>query len=710
MIFNSDIVISEDFPDLQIKNGLKCDLFKHQSKIAKCAIDMENAITYMSQRSKVTHKIGRYIIKIPMGSGKTRTAIAIINESPRPAIRPIWITNTHNMTKMCVSFKTDKVIDPTFVFVQPLVMAQWIREIADNTRLRAFVVKNSKTTNLLLHDIFTNLREFNSQWDVVLVSCKKITGDVSNVLNKSKYIFHNNNKKTKYIHDIILNCLTGHYIRRAIYDDWDLLGIRNSLIGNFGICVYLSATSKYYIKRYNEQSFSHSISRYNSMQTYYMTICNMNPLPTIKIFPEFLYQSLSLSDTSDHAQKMMPEEPLVMICQIKTPHDDAMAVLDMMTSDENIIENINNMSVKSVGGAIISIMDGKHSEYCKSVNITNKYTQEYVESLLTLPEDPCSISEENLLRIIEDMEEIKYSYSNIGVLIESVVNKAKEFIKASNILMSRVLDRLVENTCPICFEEATSNKVYVIMRCCSRIMHSRCVILHNNLRRCPVCRTLFSDVRGNPFTVISGTMDMKTVIVPNNSPSEPMIDLTKLPDTCSAYVTKHEVICDIIAQNYDNIQFNKATINNHRNHFIFSPREMSENTNLVQENAHPIKALIYCSSDSTIKQIKNRLESFINTEILTGRVSNSTRLLREFRTSDDSMCIISNTWRNAGGIDFKAATDIIVVNYVDSDYDLVQMMARGIRIGRRGVLRIWILAYINELFRWNKSQILNVSN
>jgi hypothetical protein len=119
------------------------------------------------------------------------------------------------------------------------------------------------------------------------------------------------------------------------------------------------------------------------------------------------------------------------------------------------------------------------------------------------------------------------------------------------------------------------------------------------------------------------------------------------------------------------------------------------------DDPNKLKVLVYCSADETIKVIEDSMP--IHSAHLTGSSMATFKKLREFCEAPTAQAIIANSWRDAAGIDFKTATDVVIINYVDMASVVQQMVARLLRMGRTTRPRIWLLAYNNEKDMWMRT-------
>jgi hypothetical protein len=120
-----------------------------------------------------------------------------------------------------------------------------------------------------------------------------------------------------------------------------------------------------------------------------------------------------------------------------------------------------------------------------------------------------------------------------------------------------------------------------------------------------------------------------------------------------------------------------------------------------ENNMEQLKILIYSSADDTLKKIEAKIP--IEHSHLTQSASSTAAKIKRFRSSPVPTAILANSWTDAAGIDFKTATDVVIMNYISVSSVVQQMIARLLRMGRKSRPRIWLIAFQNECDSWLKS-------
>jgi hypothetical protein len=171
---------------------------------------------------------------------------------------------------------------------------------------------------------------------------------------------------------------------------------------------------------------------------------------------------------------------------------------------------------------------------------------------------------------------------------------------------------------------------------------------------------------------------------------------TKLNEQKATEITKMSVLNDILNFNFARVPRKQVRLKKLRaltyDESVVAPTE---------NRPQLMKALIYCSADDTLHMIER--EVTVDFARLTSSASATYKKIMRFRSYEAPTAILANTWRDAAGIDFKMATDMIIINYIEATSVVQQMIARLLRIGRTTRARIWLLSYTNEMDRWLNS-------
>jgi hypothetical protein len=671
-----DIILNNDSPTLDDEmKGCKGELMVHQSAAVRAIIDVESE-----------SKHNRYVVRLELGAGKTRLALGLIMASPRPPIVPVKFVM--GRIEHTITPDSAAIIDPTIVVVRPSVFNQWMCEIGAFTNLRVFKVENSRT---LIKFIGAVRDGTINSYDMVLVCYKNVSGSMDSILSDCPHILPHNKNGSKRIHNVITNLLPGKYIRRIIYDDWDSMNSRLFYFETSGHVMYLSATTHGGKMFYGDET----CGDLDTALTYKLYGMSARGKPIISCSRKFLNDSMFLGLESS-ASSMMPPEPRVFYYNVVS-HDDLVisAIVDL-SDDAHILESINSMANQSLGATIQSLLRSRYPEYRRCLKIIAHYEAMDLDDLASLPSPPpdTHFTAEDIWNMLP----INYKFRTIRDRVKTAIAESRAHIDAEDKIIARVCARFSENECIICTDQI-SNSAVSIMKCCNIVLHVECVArCHSALGLC-VCRSPIDD---NSYTVIDPCVDINPLIAAASAgdmigllEEQKDVVVAPVPEEPS---TKISILLSIL-------RGDKTDRTEYRLNRLGS---MVFDTNDERKcDETPAKVLIYSSADAAISKIeKDILAADIHCDHLTkNSATKNKNKIATFIGATDTTVIIANTWKDAAGIDFKMATDIIVVNYIESEAYLEQMFGRACRAGQTVRTNIHIIGYTNERSLWLRNYL-----
>lgn len=687
---NNDIirVIDRDSPNLDKPlDNCKGELMDHQNRVIRAVIDTERADHIIANDgfNDIIIRTNHLRIEMKMGSGKTELAIGIVLAERRPIKKPVY-SCVQNIPTTTV-FNDDRVIDPTFIVVHHSIYFQWADRIDKFSNLRTFRICDSRSLVKFTKMIHDDLSLFNSSYDIVLVNTKTVAGNVSYALHKCEYILSQAVNKSRRIYSVLFNMLANFYIRRIIYDDWDMLGLGIVPIERAGSCIRMSATKKTcgsnninpFINKDNFHSYLHAPC---------YAFCDkiaIGKIPCINVEDNYLRESIELGLPSSHIN-MMPAVPEVYIYTIKNAENAAINIISELSTDEKILESVNSLSNTSPCHIIKSLFKDKYHEYTAAQKIIAHYAAIDLNELAKLPEPPEGSSFQRA--DIEKCSPIKYKYRAIVDRINECVADANEIIKRETIILDRIRDSIKKNCCGICLDDI-DNSPAAIMLCCSNIMHVKCVLMCRN-KRCPYCRETYGRTFDDTFVCLHHDTDIQSLL--NTSINEGM-------ETDDGYfcnqtkITKMSIAREIIMGMQPSVDKTPIQLMPLQS-IIFDEKSAAKCVD------GPRKVLIYCSADETIDKISSSITGSIDHSKLTASSTSTYDKIKHFRDATVDTAILANSWTDAAGIDFNMASDTIVFNYFKSPQIINQMWGRTLRMGQKYRSRIHIIAYENEKTQW----------
>ena len=672
--------------------GCKGEVMLHQNKLCRAIMDFENTdeIVVKTQCMKIlSFQTNRITVILKMGAGKTKLSIALILANKLPRMKPIYFCSGRGVIQTRI-FNNDRCIDPTFIVVRHSVFGQWVDQINEFSDLRIYKATDSRSIVKLTKYLHTDLNKFNDSYDIVLVNYKTISGNVDYVLEHCDNVFIRNNNKSKRIHLLLFNMLNRFYIRRLIYDDWDMLKIGISPLENAGSCIHMSATDMV-------NSISNDVINYVNVAdtfdafmvnpAYAFTSANLQSNPRIYVDDEFLDESIEIGLKNSNSS-MMPPKPLVYIYNIDNAENQAINIIGELSTDEKILESVNNLSSVSLSCIIRSLLSDRVDSYKQSVKIIDKYSNIDIDKLNELDRPPDGVLFTQL--DIEQCIPIVYSYRNISKRVLDTLNAARVLVKNEELMLERVRSRISENSCPICLD-TIDTEPSAIMLCCNTIIHVSCAIKCPS-NKCPVCRADYGRTFLDTFVCLHHDTDTLALIDATSSSS--IVDIIEEKKYVEK-VTKFTILRDIVTCNFSNTNRTIVELNKLES-VIFD--EKSKIKPVSDKNK--MKILIYCSSNETLSVVEKHITGIIDYGRLTRSSTRTYKKIRNFRDATQATAILANSWGDAAGIDFKDATDVIIINYIEAPCILHQMIGRVLRLGQLHRPRIHLISYQNEAQKW----------
>lgn len=678
---------------------LKVDLWAHQSRIVRAVLDFETAQAISTTGDEINEfqTTNRLKILLQAGAGKTAIGVAIVCARPVVDSKPIYFIDTESPGVIQERiFPANAIIRPTFVIVRPSTYAQWIAEIERFSTLRVLGVSNLMTLKDMVTKALASPVIFNSSYDIVVIS-NTTTAGASDTITANSAGFFRAEVKSKSLYILAMNALSRKCFSRIIYDDGEF-HVKIAPMENAFSCIYMSATHDYTGAGKNKLSVKPKDETYDQLAldleftSYDFSRLAFAQMPTIKVTPGFLEESLYLSRgfSNDADAKLsisaMPAEPEIWLVRINNGESKKIDIIDALCNDAKIMESVNNLERQSFGAIIKNLMAERFVPYKKSMELIAHYEAMDIEGLALLPAPPpgASFQADNIAR----MEPIEFSYRDIVARVNKAVEDARALVAEEVKILERVRNHLGDGDCAICMDPLNTSPA-AIMTCCNNIIHYVCAL---NCRNgvCAFCRTAYTSE--GTFVCMHHETDVASFMSANTAREQ--LAVVNAPEPIATVEnSKLSILNDILNGRHDNLKQTKVRLRSH-GALLFDESVKAE----VEANPEKIKALVYCSANGTLCAMENDIT--IDRARLTRSSAATATKVSRFNRATKPTAILADTWRDAAGINFREATDIIVINYIDTRAVVEQMFGRGLRAGRASRLRIWLLAFNNECTRW----------
>lgn len=713
-------IIDEEAPGIVLKN-CHGELMRHQSSAIWLLNELENSreLSFVGNFGLTTTvKTNRYKLQSPIGSGKTKTAIGLILYSPRPPIKPIyWFDSTNDARNVASMerwflqeriFPDNAIVWPTVVVVRSSIYSHWHEQIADFSSLRIFSVGDSKTLISFVKMATDNLNKLNTEYDVIVIDYKTISGKTESITDKCAALYEINTKKTKHLVPLLFNTLSRRCFARVIYDDSEF-HMKAAAFENASSCIYLSATHQYGGLRGVSKLVLHTngaptFENLLEFPTYTFDEKTFFDMITVGFNEGFLMDSGNLgipdvslsvdsnvpaSESEIKMRSMMPAEPEVWLCPVVNAESKAIDIIGCLCNDTKIMESVNSLTVTSFAEVIKTLMAGRFEVYKNAMRLVSYWSGFDLSSIAGMPKPPegMSFTVENLRRC----EPVVFAWRDLANRISDLISAEQKVIDNECRVLERVKDSLGDADCGICLESLKGDAIG-IMLCCNKILHIKC-ILKWSARKCPFCRVDYGTTSKETFapmhheTDFSNFVDAKTATLG-------METILKAPNAGGTdELTKLSVLRAISLGRFSDITRTQVRLKK-LGTIIYDPAIEAK----CEDRMERLKILIYSSADDTLKKIEADIP--IGHAHLTASASSTAAKIKKFRASTEPAAILANSWRDAAGIDFKTATDVVIMNYVDAEAVVQQMVARLLRMGRVSRARIWLISFKNECDSW----------
>jgi hypothetical protein len=245
--------------------------------------------------------------------------------------------------------------------------------------------------------------------------------------------------------------------------------------------------------------------------------------------------------------------------------------------------------------------------------------------------------------------------------------------------------------------EEIKTEVAGIMKCCNGVIHASCALHCQNGQNgqngeCPFCRTPYKRTATETFAILHHATDF-SVLTTAKSESD-MLDIITSKSNVEE-VTKITVLKKLLKYDFENVDMERVYLRPF-NSLVYE-RKSDEKCN--GESAK-MKALIYCSANDTLHVIEAELDAFVDYGSLTASSTATHKKIMHFRSTKTATSLLANSWGDAAGIDFKMATDIMIINYIESQATVQQMLGRLLRIGGNKRARVCLISFTNERYKW----------
>ena len=694
--YNIAVYLDENYNYVEVINGLKRELYRHQKTAVQALYDLEQTrnITVNTSCGPAKLVYNAAVLSEPTGSGKTYDILGLIKLSKRPrAIADIMELKSYDNTlyKGYVRCKFKKFFETTIVFAG--VITQWEEAVKTFTDMKVFTVKTVKELKQLL-----NMIEQGSvnDYDVILVRNAKITVPIT--LPFGIELEDKNRVGQPYMYNIIAN-IREYCWYRVVIDDLDTIHLPSNAGIVRGIFTWLVSSTRKEMeirnvsgKNYTRASeflknydYSCGALMSNKISFNVLNVRNdINYLKSVAIMPIPKFHVVVFNNSNDRYIELLNS----------MKDDDAGRVAEMLNGDA-IGEAADAVGVKSNQVVVVfkKILGDKFEKYRFAGDLLSfiEYQESEEDNRKPMKDNP-DPNDTYGKRDLLEFREIEYKYPGVKNILADTKEEYKAIRKASEGAIERVKDNITHGMCPYCHTQLGRNDS-VITGCCGQVFCGKCGLeaqglINNPNGKCSNCRRTITIKN---LIYISDKFSLENIMQEN---FDDEIIENEGPENRSKPYSKFVALIDII---YGRPVTGDIRVDMHISNMLKGAKHLPE--------AKIRKVLIFANYTETLKSIVSELEeSKIKYWCLQGGISEIHKISKAFTDYQGTCAMVINSTHHCSGLNLQTATDLVFTHRMIDKNVETQVAGRGHRLGRTNPLNIWYLAYENEV------QFLNREN
>ena len=699
-----DIVIKTDV--LPENDKLSVRLLPHQVRDIIAMVQLETKRGIVHDNNIIYTRTG--VLSEPFGSGKTFIIMGLVAYKPIPEqykeiyymsfdVRPEHINPREDYicnrirpyrpsvpSGILVKRTVRRIIKPTLVFCGTSVALQWANTIQKFSNFKYLLIVHVSGViklNKLLEDPDTT--ELDS-YDFIIVKNGVITG----VFDYKGYNEYRNQKKTRYIFNIVSNITRNNHgiWSRLIIDDFDTINLPNDCglvsalftwvvsgskrsVGISNIS-YHSGTSLIRVLDYSDYNFTSITHDRKLWNTFNVSCSNQFTEACVNIgIPKFyLYDFINKDDKTIGLISSLGSCDIVEMLNgdaIETAAETAGIKCTSVIEIFEIILGKNHIKYKNAVELEVFINDNLNFSDLPSVkdNTPNSYTRDD----------------------LYNKRPIKYNYPNLHALLPSELDICKSIKLSSGVALQRVKDNISEGDCGICNGDLDDEDT-IISKCCGIIQCSICGV-QTSLRRqsCANCRQkiLLHDV-----VFINQNFDLNKIVSDDIQYQTEELSTQKQNDVKEK--TKIDVLIDII--NTQNTHPRKQ-VNINIHNLLVGTKELPTPTRR--------SFIVFASYDETLESIIKRFQvENISYRRLEGTAAQISHTVDDFNNMSFQVLLLRSA-KDCAGLNLQSATDLVFIHKILNRDIEGQALGRIQRYGRKYSANIHYLLYKNEHYYFN---------
>jgi len=441
-------------------NFIKCKLYKHQKLQVINMINLEMQLNNLN-----ICKINEGYLNDPTNSGKKITILTFLTYQKQ---KKILLKNKYE--KILIN-KIEQEnyninythLNPTVIIVGKESYKVWVSYIKKYTNLKCFNIYNIKSLKQFNKLLIDKSYDIINSYDIIIIKNSKTKENIDNNIN-----IGNN-----FIINLFSNICTNIYWNRLIFYCFDQINLPHlcNKINNHFIW-FISSTFNFNFSNI-KKNIHHSFYNINTLNSFnIINYINSNQIKYINyIKSEFItiYKSLNLkSNLYDYKFNNILKYNSTNLTYYNKIQKDIVGKIKNNINGIDLINlfNINNIEsfhylfvellplddiVSFYKYKIILKFINLHLDFDIS-NIDNIYDNKYIQQFIDLPT--------NVLNLKDFLLLTKFKYEDKIIHI--------------NNLLSRIDNYIIQDECPICYNNLTGNMYYIIFKCCKYMICNIC--------------------------------------------------------------------------------------------------------------------------------------------------------------------------------------------------------------------------------------------
>lgn len=695
--FEPQYLLDGTFTGIKDIPNCKLNPLEHQTKVLEALLDMKFTQELPMKNPNIKFNSSCVVMSDKAGSGKSKSLVAICaiqdeikNHSINiniPIIDPD--IRKYYSRPSCIRAMFKKVLSPTLIFASKTVIDQWVTEIQRLTTLKYFTINTVKDLRVL----FTLMESDQiNDYEIILVKNGECTEtfDLPYGLPREACL----NRKKPKIYNAIVNASRRAVWNTVIIDDFDVVGLNDSCNAiNALFTIIVSATENIATKKVkacnpNFKSTTSALEFYNAPITKLINNRALFELCNIRCSVDYIDQNLPVPSLKYYIHELINPDDRVISAISKSSIEHKQQILEMLNSEEydGLSKQIGHQ-VSSAKDLFKIILKDNYNKMVESMQLLK-----FVTSIDTskLPKPPKEVEYKYTMEQVRSYVVPSYNCGETNATIKYVKDKYEATVADCKKIVMDMLKEHLNEECSICLESLRNQTPLIMLSCCCKIIHSKCLDSYLNSRvkenlndSCVLCR----DPNNNYYPIPnldSTDIDSLQFIERMLDPEKQEVQQRTVP----LRVAKFEYLLKLI----------KNEVPKYPKPVKMTFKGVISNDEIQLPDVKKLmKVLVFSNSDKTLIAIENMLKA---NDLPCSRLQGSNYVISSYKKEfiqAERMVLLINTSFKSAGMNLQCADAVIyaAVNLQSSDI-LSQSIGRIQRYGRTTRGQVNFITYRNE--------------